>query len=140
MMKSRVVLGEKELFVNVQEALMARKIINKFFTRESNASQSMIQPNDSLNLSELSKYTQVMTSKDDEGYKGLKLAFENQLTVSITVENDDKTTAVISGVISHYDENFKQLLVNMNSQLKRIVFNQIVDVDIQEKKTNTELV
>ena len=115
---------------------MARNFMSRFFNRETNMSQSMIQPNDSLNLSELSKYTQVMTSKDESGFKGLKAAFDNQLTVSITVENDDKTTTVISGIISHYDENFKQLLVNMNAQLKRVVFDQIVDVDIEEKQTN----
>ena len=49
---------------------MALKFINKLFSRQNHPTQSMIQPNDALNLEDLSKYMQVITNKETTGYKG----------------------------------------------------------------------
>ena len=43
---------------------MALKFINKLFSRQDQPTQSMIQPNDALNLEDLSKYTQVITNRE----------------------------------------------------------------------------
>ena len=43
---------------------MALKFINKLFSRQEQSTQSMIQPNDALNLDDLSKYTQVIATKE----------------------------------------------------------------------------
>ena len=110
---------------------MARNFLNKLFSKEEQSTQSMIQPNDALNLDDLSKYTQFFTAKEDEGYKGLKRAFENQLVVDITMKDEALGTTSVSGVISHFDEKYGQLLVIVDSQLKRVVFDQIIDVNIQ---------
>ena len=104
---------------------MALKFINKLFSRQEQSTQSMIQPNDALNLDDLSKYTQVIATKETLGYKGLRRAFDEKLPVD---ENGD--SFVVSGTISHYDEHYEQLLVITDSTLKRVVFNQITDVKI----------
>ncbi|HAX74198.1 MAG TPA: hypothetical protein DCY20_11810 [Firmicutes bacterium] len=111
---------------------MARNFLNRFFSREGQSDQSMIQPNDALNLKDLSKYTQVITNKETEGYMGLRRAFENGLTVTITVKDEALGNIDVTGTISHYDDNYDQLLVIVNSQLKRVVFDSIVEVKIQE--------
>ena len=111
---------------------MAGKFLSKLMNRARIKSGSIIQPNDSLNLAELSKYTQVVTAKEEPGYKGLKTAFNERKAVIITIENDDKSETIISGFISHYDDKFKQLMVNMNSQLKRVGFDDIIDVKIED--------
>lgn len=112
---------------------MALKFINKLFSRNGRSSQSMIQPNDALNLEDLSKYTQIITNKEDSGYKGLKRAFEEKLPVELKVMDEQGESFVVSGTISHYDENYEQLLVITDSNLKRVVFNQIEDVKIIEE-------
>ena len=48
---------------------MALKFINKLFSRYDQSTQSMIQPNDTLDLENLSKYTQIITNKENSGYK-----------------------------------------------------------------------
>lgn len=113
---------------------MALKFINKLFSRQDQPTQSMIQPNDALNLEDLSKYTQVITNKETSGYKGLKRAFDDKLPVQLTVADENGESFVVSGTISHYDEHYEQLLVITDSTLKRVVFSQIVDVKIEEKQ------
>ena len=93
----------------------------------------MIQPNDALNLEDLSKYMQVITNKETTGYKGLRRAFEEKLPVQLTVADDNGDSFEVAGTISHYDEHYEQLLVITDSTLKRVVFNQILDVKISEE-------
>ena len=109
---------------------MALKFINKLFGRQEQSTQSMIQPNDALNLDDLSKYTQVIATKETLGYKGLRRAFDEKLPVELTVTDENGDSFVVSGTISHYDEHYEQLLVITDSTLKRVVFNQITDVKI----------
>ena len=111
---------------------MTLKFINKLFSRYDQSTQSMIQPNDTLDLENLSKYTQIITNKENSGYKGLKRAFDEKLPVEITVSDETGQSYVVSGTISHYDEHYEQLLVIADSVLKRVVFNQIVDVKIED--------
>lgn len=111
---------------------MALKFINKLFSRYDQSTQSMIQPNDTLDLENLSKYTQIITNKENSGYKGLKRAFDEKLPVEITVSDENGESYVVSGIISHYDEHYEQLLVIADSVLKRVVFSQIVDVKIED--------
>jgi len=108
---------------------MALKFINKRFSREKPA-QSMIQPNDALNISDLSKYTQIMMNKEDAGFKGLKRAFEKKLPVSLVISEKDGEQTSVTGTISHYDENFEQLVLIVGNSLKRASFNQILDVKV----------
>ena len=116
---------------------MALKFINKKFSREK-PTQSMIQPNDALNINDLSKYTQFMMNKDEEGFKGLKRAFEKKLSVSLIISevNGDQTS--VTGTISHYDENFEQLVLIVDGSLKRASFNQILDVSFDVEPISVE--
>ena len=86
---------------------MALKFINKLFSRYDQSTQSMIQPNDTLDLENLSKYTQIITNKENSGYKGLKRAFDEKLPVEITVSDENGQSYVVSGTISHYDEHYE---------------------------------
>ncbi|MGL4336466.1 MAG: hypothetical protein ACRCST_06175 [Turicibacter sp.] len=110
---------------------MARNFLNKLFSREEQSTQSMLQPNSALDLENLSKYTQVFSTKEDTGFKGLKRAFENQLNVEITMKDEALGSVTVAGTISHYDEKYEQLLVIADAQLKRVVFDQIIDVNIE---------
>ena len=111
---------------------MALKFINKLFSRQDQSTQSMIQPNDALNLDDLSKYTQIITNKENLGFKGLKRAFDEKLPVEITINDENGETSCVTGTISHYDEHYEQLLVITDSTLKRVVFSQIIDVKTVE--------
>jgi len=110
---------------------MALKFINKRFSREK-PTQSMIQPNDALNINDLSKYTQIMMNKEDAGYKGLKRAFDKKLPVSLVIREKDDEQISVTGTISHYDENFEQLVLVVGNSLKRASFNQILEVAFDE--------
>lgn len=117
---------------------MTLKCINKLLGRKEQTTQSMIQPNDTLNVKNISQYTQIITNKEIMGYKGLKRAFNEKLEVCLVVltENGDHTS--VKGVISHYDEKFEQLLLVAGSNLKRIVFNQIVEVKVEDEDKDNE--
>jgi len=111
---------------------MALKFKKKLTSGSKKQNQSIIQPNASLNIENLSKYTQTVLNKDTLGFKGLKHAFEKELEVEIVTAAENGNTSSVKGVISHYDEKYEQLLLVVGSNLKRIVFNQIVDVHIEE--------
>jgi len=111
---------------------MAIKFIKKLTDRSTKYEQSIIQPNASLNVENRSKYAQMIPNKDNSGYKGLKRAFTNEIPVEIIISVEDNQTQSIKGIISHYDEKYEQLLVVVDASLKRVVFNQIVEVHIEE--------
>jgi hypothetical protein len=106
--------------------------MKKFFSRNTKLQQSIIQPNASININDLSKYAQTIPNKDILGFKGLKRAFNNELEVEIIVSDENDNRQPIKGRISHYDEKYEQLLVVVGSSLKRVVFNQIIEVNIEE--------
>lgn len=116
---------------------MALKFINKRFSREKPA-QSMIQPNDALNINDLSKYTQIMMNKEDAGFKGLKRAFDKKLPVSLVIAETNGEQVSVRGTISHYDENFEQLVLIVGNSLKRASFNQILDVKFDDEISSAE--
>jgi len=116
---------------------MALKFINKRFSREK-PTQSMIQPNDALNINDLSKYTQVMMNKEDSGFKGLKRAFDKKLPVSLVLKEQDGEQVSVTGTISHYDENFEQLVLVVGNSLKRASFNQILEVTFDGETLSEE--
>lgn len=113
---------------------MALKFINKRFSREKQT-QSMIQPNDTLNIQDISKYQQILLNKEDKGFMGLKRAFEEKLLVSIKFSENSGNEAHVTGTISHFDENFEQLVLIVGSSLKRISFSQISKVDYEGNDT-----
>ena len=98
---------------------MALKFINKLFSRQNHPTQSMIQPNDALNLEDLSKYMQVITNKETTGYKGLRRAFEEKLPVQLTVADDNGDSFEVAGTISHYDEHYEQLFFYSPIMIKK---------------------
>lgn len=87
---------------------MALKFINKLFSRQEQSTQSMIQPNDALNLDDLSKYTQVIATKETLGYKGLRRAFDEKLPVELTV-TDEMVIALL------YQERFLIMMSIMSN-------------------------
>lgn len=111
---------------------MALKFINKLLSREKTA-QSMIQPNDSLNVENRDKYTQVIKSEEDAGFKGLKRAFEQKSLVNVLISEESGETTSVTGTISHYDENYEQLLLIIDGTLKRVVFSQIQEAAIVDE-------
>jgi len=117
---------------------MALKFMNKRFSREKPA-QSMIQPNDALNINDLSKYAQVMMNKDDLGFKGLKRAFTQKLPVALVISEKNGEQTSVTGTISHYDENYEQLVLVVGNSLKRASFNQIVEVKFDEHTSSEEI-
>ncbi|MCL1948618.1 MAG: hypothetical protein FWF59_02680 [Turicibacter sp.] len=111
---------------------MALKFINKKFGREKPA-QSMIQPNDTLNIGERSKYAQIMMNKDDLGFKGLKRAYNQKLLVSLVIHEKNGEQTAFKGTISHFDENYEQLVLVVGNSLKRASFSQILEVSFDEE-------
>ena len=112
---------------------MALKFISKLLGRNEQNIQSSIHFNDELNVNNISQYAQIITNKEILGYKGLKRAFNEKLEVCLVIlaESGDQTS--VKGIISHYDEKFEQLLLVAGSNLKRIVFNQILEVEIENE-------
>jgi len=104
---------------------MLRKIKRKRSNKKY--AESTIQPNAELAIDELAVYQQVVRKERDLGYKGLQGAFSDKVVVNLTVLNNDDHKEEITGIISHYDENYSQLIVVSGNSLKRLTFEQIVD-------------
>ena len=90
--------------------------------------ESMIKPNVELAIDDISDYRHVHTSDPDLGYKGLKQMFEERQLVRLAVMKNTGERDVVEGTISHYDDAYGQLVVVSGNNLKRFVFDQIVDV------------
>ena len=97
---------------------------NKLKNEESN-----IQPNEALEIDSLAEYQNVFTQKKDAGYRGLLAAYEAKAEVLLVIKKDDEETEEVSGTISHYDENYSQLVVVAGNTLKRLTFDQITSVN-----------
>ena len=100
--------------------------------------ESAIKPNVELAIDDLADYQQVFKKEQDLGYKGLQVAFENKATVKLTVFSDEKDHEEFVGTISHYDENYAQLVMITGSTLKRLTFDRIIDVQYLDGGTPNE--
>jgi len=96
---------------------------NKLKNEESN-----IQPNEMLEIDNLADYQNVFTQKKGAGYRGLLAAYEAKADVVLVTNKDNGETEEVNGTISHYDENYSQLVVVAGNTLKRLTFDQIIEV------------
>ena len=105
---------------------MFKKLLRKRIRHKDE--ESMIKPNVELAIDDISDYRNVLKSDPDYGYKGLKKIFEERQVVRLVVSRNADERVVIEGTISHYDDAYGQLVIVSGNSLKRLVFNQIVDV------------
>jgi len=89
--------------------------------------ESAIKPNVDLAIDDIAYYQHVIKKEQDSGYKGLKTAFLDKSVVKLVVRKNDGDNEEIIGTISHYDDNFSQLVVITGNNLKRLTFDQIID-------------
>ncbi|MCL1990964.1 MAG: YolD-like family protein [Defluviitaleaceae bacterium] len=89
--------------------------------------ESTIKPNVELAIDDLADYQQVIKKERDLGYKGLQGAFSDKATVKLTVVDSEGNNEEVTGVISHYDDTYSQLVIVNGNNLKRLTFEQIVD-------------
>jgi len=94
--------------------------------------ESLIKPNVELAIDELIEYKQVVRKERDLGYKGLFAAFSDKAQVKLIISTGDDQSEQITGTISHYDENYSQLVVVNGNSLKRLTFEQILDVQFPD--------
>lgn len=107
---------------------MLKKIIRK--RKKNKDEESIIKPNAELAINDISDYRNVLKSNPDLGYKGLKKMFEDRVSIRLFITNKDGEQDEIEGTISHYDDSYGQLVVVSGNSLRRLVFNQIVDVHV----------
>jgi hypothetical protein len=105
---------------------MFKKMIRKRSKHKDE--ESMIKPNIELAIDDISDYRNVLKSDPDLGYKGLKKMFEERELIRLVVMKNEEERDVVEGIISHYDDSYGQLVVVSGNSLKRLVFDQIVDV------------
>jgi len=98
-----------------------------------------ICPNVKLEVGAIEDYSQVFNTGTDLGYKGLKEIARNRDFVRLIATGSGDENISIEGKITHYDDLYNQLVVVSNGTLKRLVFDQIVDVKrINEGEGNEE--
>ena len=98
-----------------------------------------IGPNVKLEVGDIEDYSQVFNTGTDPGYKGLKEIARNRDFVRLITTGSGEENIAIEGTITHYDDLYNQLVVVSNGTLKRLVFDQIVDVKrINEGEGNEE--
>ena len=100
--------------------------------------ESAIKPNVELAIDDLADYQQVFKKEQDMGYKGLQVAFENKSMVKLITLNHEGAQTEVIGTISHYDGNYAQLVVITGNSLKRLTFDQIVDVQLLDGGISNE--
>jgi len=94
--------------------------------------ESALKPNVELAIDDIADYQNIIKKEQDLGYKGLKTAFKDKSEVRLIVQKTDDVEEVITGTISHYDDNFSQLVVIAGNSLKRLTFEQIIDAQLLE--------
>ena len=114
---------------------MFKKITKK---RKYKYEESAIKPNADFAIDDISDYQHVIKKEQDSGHKGLKLAFADKSAVKLVVQKSDGDNEEIIGTISHYDDNFSQLVILTGNSLKRLTFNQIVDAQLLNGGTQDE--
>lgn len=103
-----------------------------FKKRNKKNEESSLQPNEALAIDDFSEYQNIYTPAADTGYRGLLAAYQAKAIVRLLVQNATETTEEVVGTISHYDENYSQLVVVVGNSLKRLTFDQIIDVVIPD--------
>ena len=117
---------------------MIQKIMRK--RRRYDQDKSVIELSKKLEVDDIETYKKFFKEGQDPGFKGLKEISKNRdlVRLTATVNDDDKISIV--GTISHYDDLFNQLVVLTNGTLKRLVFDQIIDVEkISDGDVNEEV-
>ena len=99
---------------------------------------SNIQPNEDLAVDKIAEYQNVFTPEKDAGYRGLLAAYQAKIEVRLIVQKDDEETEEITGTISHYDENYSQLVLVVANTLRRLTFDQIIEVVGAESEESTD--
>jgi len=92
--------------------------------------ESALKPNVDLEIDDIADYQRVIKKQRGQGYKGLEAAFTNRSVVKLVVQKDDSDNEEVTGTISHYDDKFSQLVVITGNSLKRLTFDQIIDVTL----------
>ena len=103
-----------------------------FKKRNKKIEDSNIQPNEALEIDAFADYQNVYTKEADTGYRGLLAAYQAKAPVKLVIQKEEGETEEVAGTISHYDENYSQLVVVAGNALKRLTFDQIVDVLVEE--------
>ena len=115
---------------------MFRKITKK--RKYNKYDESAIKPNADFAIDDISDYQQVIKKEEDSGHKGLKVAFIDKSAVRLVVQKNNGDNEEVIGTISHYDDNFSQLVILTGNSLKRLTFNQIVDAQLLNGGTQDE--
>ena len=92
--------------------------------------ESIIEPNVEFAIDDISDYGTIFKSDPDLGYKGLKKMFEDRVLIRLEVNKNPEERDIVEGTISHYDDSYGQLVVVSGNSLKRLVFDQIIDVQV----------
>jgi len=108
---------------------MLEKMMNKLRTKQ--VTLEVASFSDDLHVDDISAYQNVALEKKDSGYMGLKEAMEKRSLVRLKVGSDENVDYV-EGIVSHYDDEYSQLVVVVGATLRRLVFNQIEAVEILE--------
>jgi len=93
--------------------------------------ESALKPNMDLAIDSFSEYQNVFEKERCTGFKGLRQAFEMKSVLKLVIQTEDGQEEV-TGIISHYDELYSQLVMVFGSSLKRLTFDKIIDVDFLE--------
>ena len=99
--------------------------------------ESALKPNVELAIDDIADYQHVIRKEQDLGYKGLKVAFTDKSTVRLVVQRSEGHEEIV-GTISHYDDNYSQLVIIAGNSLRRLTFDQIVDVHLLDGGTRDE--
>ena len=106
---------------------MLEKMMNKLRVRRSTSESADVS--EDFHVADISAYQKVALEKRGSGYKGLKDAMDKRSKVRLKVASDDDIQYV-EGIVSHYDEEYSQLVVVSGTTLRRLVFDEIGDVEI----------
>lgn len=100
--------------------------------------ESALKPNVELAIDDIADYQNIIKKEQDFGYKGLKTAFKGKSEVRLTVKREADNEEVVEGIISHYDDHFSQLVIIVDNSLRRLTFDQIVEVQLLEGGSQNE--
>jgi len=94
--------------------------------------ESLFKPNVQLEIDDRAEYQQIIRKERNLGYKGLYAAFTDKVKVKLIILTDDDQSEQVIGTVSHYDENYSQLVIMSGNSLKRLTFDKIIDVQFPE--------
>jgi len=116
--------------------MILKKLKKKRYEPESSA----LEVNTKLEIDDIAEYKNIFKDGEDPGFKGLKEIAKNREPVRLIASINGDESIEIEGTITHYDDLYNQLVVMSNGSLKRLVFDQIVDVErVNNGDTNEEV-